>query len=73
MGIPWRWVSQVILPELWDAAVDMFDASRAGVVSDRKRTQKVQEKVRFDPGTNRLVRLETRPPDGRFCAGHASQ
>lgn len=37
--------SQVILPELWDAAVDMFDASRTGVVSDRKRTQKVQEKV----------------------------
>lgn len=36
---------QVILPELWDAAVDLFDASRAGVVSDRKRTQKVQEKV----------------------------
>lgn len=35
----------VILPELWDAAVDLFDASRAGVVSDRKRTQKVQEKV----------------------------
>lgn len=37
---------QVILPELWDTAVDLFDASRAGVVSDRKRTQKVQEKVR---------------------------
>lgn len=37
---------QVILPELWDAAVELFDASRAGVVSDRKRTQKVQEKVR---------------------------
>lgn len=36
---------QVILPELWDTAVDLFDASRAGVVSDRKRTQKVQEKV----------------------------
>ncbi|CAM9159942.1 unnamed protein product [Pylaiella littoralis] len=35
----------VILPELWDTAVDLFDASRAGVVSDRKRTQKVQEKV----------------------------
>lgn len=38
-------VLQVILPELWDTAVDLFDASRAGVVSDRKRTQKVQEKV----------------------------
>lgn len=37
---------QTILPELWDTAVDLFDASRAGVVSDRKRTQKVQEKVR---------------------------
>ncbi|CAM9387937.1 unnamed protein product, partial [Ectocarpus sp. 13 AM-2016] len=35
----------VILPDLWDTAVDLFDASRAGVVSDRKRTQKVQEKV----------------------------
>lgn len=38
-------ISQVILPELWDAAVELFDASRAGVVSDRKRTQKAQEKV----------------------------
>jgi len=37
---------QAILPALWDTAVDLFDASRAGVVSDRKRTQKVQEKVR---------------------------
>lgn len=37
---------QTILPEVWDTAVDLFDASRAGVVSDRKRTQKVQEKVR---------------------------
>lgn len=53
-GIPWyadllcdrSYVWQVILPELWDAAVDLFDASRAGVVSDRKRTQKVQEKVK---------------------------
>lgn len=26
--------------------MDLFDASRAGVVSDRKRTRKVQEKVR---------------------------
>ena len=38
-------VLQVILPEVWETAADLFDASRAGVVSDRKRTQKVQEKV----------------------------
>lgn len=45
---------QTILPELWDTAVDLFDASRAGVVSDRKRTQKVQEKVRDLPSLLRL-------------------
>lgn len=45
-GIPSSWDAvQVILPQLWDAAVDMFDASRAGVISDRKRAKKVQEKV----------------------------
>lgn len=37
--------SKVILPDLWETAVDLFDASRTGVISDRKRTQKVQEKV----------------------------
>lgn len=43
---PLQWaISQVILPELWDTAVELFDASRAGVVSDRKRTQKAQDKV----------------------------
>lgn len=44
---------QTILPELWDTAVDLFDASRAGVVSDRKRTQKVQEKVRDENSVSR--------------------
>ncbi|CAM9628712.1 unnamed protein product, partial [Discosporangium mesarthrocarpum] len=35
----------VVLPELWEMAVTMFDASRAGVGSDKKQTRKIQDKV----------------------------
>lgn len=44
ISLPFR-PSQIILPDLWEAAIELFDASRAGLTSDRKRTQKVQEKV----------------------------
>ncbi|CAM9110838.1 unnamed protein product [Choristocarpus tenellus] len=38
-------LDMVVLPELWDMAVAMFDASRRGVTSDKEKTKTVQSKV----------------------------